>query len=85
MNRGIDSQEAWFRIVVALVIASIALGAPYVATVALKQIAEEFGGQRSIRSAAISLAWLGVGVGGMPPSMFTPPAGSMVVGVQRSH
>lgn len=65
MTRGIDSQEAWFRIVVALVIASIALGAPYVATVALKQIAEEFGGQRSIPSAAIFLSWLGVGVGGL--------------------
>lgn len=65
VNRGIDSQEAWLRIVVALIVASIALGAPYVATVALKPIAEEFGGQRSIPSAAISLAWLGVGVGGL--------------------
>ena len=65
MKRGIDSQEAWFRIVVALVIASIALASPYVAAVALKQIAEEFGGQRSIPSAAISLSWLGVGVGGL--------------------
>lgn len=65
MTRGIDSQEAWFRIVVALVIASIALGSPFVATVALKLVAQEFGGQRSIPSAAISLAWLGVGVGGL--------------------
>lgn len=65
VNRGIDSQEAWFRIVVALIIASIALASPYVATVALKQIADEFGGQRSIPSAAISLAWLGVGIGGL--------------------
>src|SRR5690606_23882796 len=65
VKRGIDSQEAWFRIVVALVIASVAFGAPYVATVALKPIAAEFGGQRSIPSAAISLAWLGVGVGGL--------------------
>lgn len=65
VNRGIDSQEAWFRIVVALIIASIALGSPYVATVALTPIAAEFGDQRSIPSAAISLAWLGVGVGGL--------------------
>ena len=48
-----------------MIIASLAFGAPYVVIVALKAIAVDFGGYRSIPSAAASLAMLGTGVGGL--------------------
>ena len=44
---------------------SVTFGAPYIVTVALKQIAAEFGGQRSVPAAAMSLTWLGTGTGGV--------------------
>jgi len=61
----IDSREAWLITVAALFVASVSLGAPYVAVVALKPIAEELGGLRSVPSGAMSLAMLGTGVGGL--------------------
>jgi MFS family permease len=64
-TRGIDSGEAWRIAVVSLVILSISFGSPYITTVALKTIAAELGGERSIPSGANALAWLGTGVGGL--------------------
>jgi MFS family permease len=61
----IDGREAWQVTIAALVIASIALGAPYIVAVALKPIAEDLGGLRSVPSGASSLALLGTGVGGL--------------------
>ncbi len=65
MTRGVDSREAWRIAVISLVILSISFGSPYITTVALKTIAAELGGERSIPSAANALAWLGTGVGGL--------------------
>lgn len=65
MTRGVDSGEAWLIAIVSLVILSISFGSPYIATVALKTIAAELGGERSIPSGANALAWLGTGVGGL--------------------
>jgi MFS family permease len=64
-TRGIDSGEAWRIAIVSLVILSISFGSPYITTVALKTIAAELGGERSIPSGANALAWLGTGVGGL--------------------
>ena len=61
----VDSREGWIITVAALTALSVALGAPYVAIVALKAIAADFGGYRSTPSAATSLAMLGTGVGGL--------------------
>jgi MFS family permease len=61
----IDSREAWLTTVAALVIASVALGAPWIVIVALKPVAADFGGYRSIPSAAASLAMIGTGFGGL--------------------
>jgi MFS family permease len=61
----IDGREAWQVTIAALVIASVALGAPYIVTVALRPIAEDLGGFRSVPSGASSLALLGTGVGGL--------------------
>jgi MFS family permease len=61
----IDSRDSWLITVAALVAASVSLGAPYVVIVALRPIAEELGGFRSVPSGAMSLAMLGTGVGGL--------------------
>jgi MFS family permease len=65
LNEGIDSRKAWRVTIAATIIASVALGAPYIVIVALKPVAADFGGYRSIPSAAASLAMLGTGVGGL--------------------
>jgi len=48
-----------------LAILAIAFGGPWIAVVALKAIAAETGGARSIPSFASSLAWFGAGLGGI--------------------
>ncbi len=65
MPERIDSRESWLITLAALFVASVSLGAPYVVVVALKPIAEELGGLRSVPSGAMSLAMLGTGVGGL--------------------
>jgi MFS family permease len=50
---------------VALVILGTAYGSPWVAVVALKIIAAETGGARSVPAFASSLAWFGSGLGGI--------------------
>ena len=61
----VDSREAWLIAIAALVVPSVSFGAPYVVIVALKPIAADLGGYRSIPAAAASLAMLGTGVGGL--------------------
>ena len=65
MDARIDGRRAWIVATASLVILAIAFGAPHIVNVALKQIAAELGGQRSIPSGANALAWLGTGVGGL--------------------
>ena len=65
MQDRIDSREGWLVTTAALTIVSVALGAPYIVIVALKSVAADVGGYRSIPSAAASLAMLGTGVGGL--------------------
>jgi MFS family permease len=65
LEERIDSREAWRVTIASTVIASVALGSPYIVVVALKPIAADFGGLRSIPSAAASFAMLGTGVGGL--------------------
>jgi MFS family permease len=49
----------------ALGIAAVSYGAPVVPVIALKQIAADLGGERSIPALAYSLTWLGAAVGGL--------------------
>jgi MFS family permease len=69
MNRApagsIETPASWITAMAALAVMSVAFGAPYVSVVALKQIAAEFGGERSIPALAYSLVWLGTAVGGI--------------------
>ena len=61
----IDSRDAWVTTFAALLICSVALGAPYLVSVALRPIAADLGGLRAVPSLAGSLALLGTGVGGL--------------------
>ena len=65
MDPRIDSREGWVIAVATIVILATSFGAPHIVNVALKQIAEELGGQRSIPSGASAIFWLGTGVGGL--------------------
>lgn len=65
MPERIDSRESWLITVAALVAASVSLGASYVPIVALKPIAEELGGFRSVLSGAMWLALPRHGRGGL--------------------
>lgn len=75
MDARIDSREAWGVATAVLIILAISFGAPHVVNVALRDIAAELGGQRSIPSAASALAWLGTGVGGLAMGMLAERIG----------
>ncbi|MGE0765609.1 MAG: MFS transporter [Hyphomicrobiaceae bacterium] len=64
-SHGVDSRESWRIAIISLLMLAVSLGSPFITTVALKQIAAELGGERSIPSGANALAWLGTGVGGL--------------------
>jgi MFS family permease len=61
----IETRASWVTALTALGIYSLAFGAPIVTVVALKQIAADLGGGRSLPALAYSLAWLGSAVGGI--------------------
>lgn len=48
-----------------LVVMAVAFGAPWITIVALKDIAAEVGGERSVPAFANALMWIGSGVGGI--------------------
>lgn len=61
----IESRASWVVASVALFIMMMAFGAAWITAVALKDIADEVGGTRSIPALASALAWLGSGAGGI--------------------
>jgi MFS family permease len=61
----IETRSSWTVCVTALAIAAVSYGAPVVPVVALKQVAADLGGERSIPALAYSLTWLGAAVGGL--------------------
>ncbi len=61
----IETRTSWVVAFTVLGVMSIAYGAPFVAVVALKQIAGELGSARSVPALAYSLAWFGAAVGGL--------------------
>ena len=64
-SSSIESRASWVVASVALFIMGMAFGAAWITAVALKDIAAEVGGTRSIPALASALAWLGSGVGGI--------------------
>ncbi len=64
-SASIESRASWTVASVALVAMLMAFGASWITAVALKDIAAEVGGERSIPALASALAWLGSGAGGI--------------------
>jgi MFS family permease len=65
MAPSIETRTSWVIASITLAILGIAYGTPWVAVVALKTIAAETGGARSVPAFASSLAWFGSGLGGI--------------------
>ncbi len=61
----VETRTSWVVAAAILAIMAIAFGAPWITVVALKDIAAEVGGQRSIPAFASALMWIGSGLGGI--------------------
>src|SRR5262245_8162410 len=61
----IESRDSWIVAGIALLIMTVAFGAPWILIVALKPVAAEVGGARSIPAFASALGWFGQGLGGI--------------------
>jgi MFS family permease len=61
----VETRKSWVVATAVLVVMGVAFGAPWITVVALKNIAAEVGGQRSIPALAGALVWIGSGVGGI--------------------
>src|SRR5260370_17486187 len=63
--QSVESRSSWIVATVVLAILALSFGAPWIIIVALKSIAAETGGMRSVPALASSLAWLGLGAAGI--------------------
>jgi MFS family permease len=61
----VETRTSWVVAIAALVVMAAGFGAPWITVVALKDIAAEVGGARSVPAFASSLVWIGTGVGGL--------------------
>ena len=61
----VESRSSWVIATVALAVLTISYGAPLVTVVAMKPIAAEFGTSRSAPALAVSLTYIGSGLGGI--------------------
>src|SRR6201997_2964379 len=61
----VETRSSWIVATVVLVILAVSFGAPWIIIVALKPIAAELGGLRSVPALATALAWTGFGAGGI--------------------
>ncbi len=88
----IETRESWVVASVALLVMMMAFGAAWIIAVALKDVAAEFGGTRSVPALASSLAWLCSGTGGIIMSRiadrvgtrWTVASGALMVGLGLS-
>jgi MFS family permease len=63
--QSVETRASWTVATVVLVILTLSFGAPWITIVALKSIAAETDGLRSVPALATSLAWFGFGIGGI--------------------
>ena len=61
----VETRQSWVVATTVLIVMSIAFGAPWITVVALKNIAAEVGGERSVPAFAGALVWVGAGFGGI--------------------
>src|ERR1700742_4041479 len=64
-SASIETKASWAVASAALFALAMSFGAAWITAVALKDIASEVGGSRSVPALASSLAWLGSGIGGI--------------------
>jgi MFS family permease len=72
----VETKTSWAVASVALAILAMSYGAPWVTVVALKDIASEVTGSRSVPALAGALAWLGSGIGGIIMSRIAERVGT---------
>jgi MFS family permease len=65
MKPSIETKTSWVVAALSLVILGVSFGAFWIVVVALKPIAAEMGGARSVPAFASALAWFGAGLGGI--------------------
>ena len=88
----VETKTSWAVASVALAILGMSFGAAWITVVALKDIASEAGGLRSVPALASALAWLGSGIGGILMSRiaervgtrWTVIVGSLMIGLGLS-
>jgi MFS family permease len=61
----VETRTSWVVASVVLVVMAVAFGAPWITIVALKNIAAEVNGERSVPAFATALMWIGSGLGGL--------------------
>jgi MFS family permease len=64
-SSSIETRESWVIASIALLVMMMAFGGAWITAVALKDIAAEVDGARSVPALASALAWLGSGTGGI--------------------
>jgi MFS family permease len=72
----VETRTSWIVASVALAILGMSFGAAWITAVALKDIAGEAGGARSVPALASALAWLGSGTGGILMSRLAERVGT---------
>ncbi|MEA2770750.1 MAG: hypothetical protein QOD93_3712 [Acetobacteraceae bacterium] len=72
----VETKASWVVASVALAILGMSFGAGWITAVALKDIASEVGGSRSVPALASALAWLGSGTGGILMSRIAERVGT---------
>src|ERR1700710_891287 len=75
-SASVETKASWAVASVALAILGMSFGAAWITAVALKDIASEVGGSRSVPALASSLAWLGSGIGGIMMSRIADRVGT---------
>ena len=75
-SNSVENKASWVVASVALAILAMSFGAAWITVVALKDIAGEVGGLRSIPALASALAWLGSGIGGILMSRIAERVGT---------
>ena len=65
MTPSIETRTSWIVASLSLLILGVSFGAAWIGVVALKPIAAETGGARSVPALATALAWFGSGIGGI--------------------
>ncbi len=61
----VETRQSWVVATTVLIVMAVAFGAPWITVVALKTIAAEVHGERSVPALAGALVWIGAGLGGI--------------------